>query len=697
MNFEALPSNCFNIGKKVKMKVTSAVPLCLLAGMAIVTCGCTAMKLSSEDSTARAEAIKAYTDPVDQVYIACLDYPDDVRLEAFKALVKGKNQAYVDMVARVVLDPTKWQPENALQENEKQRASYTLRLRAQWTDPVSIDSTGDNFRNAVYENISQGALVDVLTTSGLVANEARRSILKDLLNTSPHTVGVLSALKNDKRWNYERQMLCMKLLKGEKVKTISDTELLACLDSWDYLALYEETKDVDLLHRLAECSEARKLDTANCISLYEKSKDVELLRTFVERSGDNVELMYKAADVAPELIPLVCKLVYEIWREPDWERYDNKCRNNAAQKLTEWGKVLTQKDPTNELLLKLLIAGRLDKEDMTRVLEKTAWPDVKKLMETVRPRNVSTIDLLNACPEFAQKANPKEVVALLKDEHVCDAEKYTNLPLPIAQAFVDDGTRRHTSIFGPEPCPMSDTILMSLPIISVYEVLTKKRESYPTYFFNTMRQVVDACALNDANVESLLKMDLAPSAMGLRRLQAALKADTVSAEWKTKIQAYIEKVRAEAVANEAKAKEVRLVIDHCYVGMREIDHIVLPPQKGVMYGEKNGIITSFGWTAKQCYDWFEIENDRFQWEFAKKFGLSSFKFDMSVKAESQTSFNPELLLFDAMSGADTAVVSVPKISVQQWWLSTTRERGKNVEFLYNEEDKNNTLIMREIQ
>lgn len=193
MNFEALPSNCFNIGKKVKMKVTSAVPLCLLAGMAIVTCGCTAMKLRSTDSTARVEAVQAYTDPVDQVYIACLDFPDDVRLKAFNELVKDKNQAYIDVVAKIVLTK-RWWPKHLLQPSENQRASFPLSFRVEWSGICPIDTAGKEFRNAVYRNISQDALLKVLETARLTPWGARKSILQELLCESPHTHKALKTL-----------------------------------------------------------------------------------------------------------------------------------------------------------------------------------------------------------------------------------------------------------------------------------------------------------------------------------------------------------------------------------------------------------------------------------------------------------------------------------------------------------------------
>lgn len=722
MNFEALPSNCFNIGKKVKMKVTSAVPLCLLAGMAIVTCGCTAMKLRSTDSTARVEAVQAYTDPVDQVYIACLDFPDDVRLKAFNELVKDKNQAYIDVVAKIVLTKS-WWPKHLLQPSENQRASFPLSFRVEWSGICPIDTAGKEFRNAVYRNISQDALLKVLETACLTPWGARKSILQELLCESPHTLKALKTLRG-----YSGGLALDEALKKAGEGSDSGSFVVESLRILKGENLKSAAKDTDF---------AGYLDSEVLFALYGETKDEQIFANLLEKSDE--ALSGKILKLYPEKFLAVC---------------ESRRGHVSAEKRKEWDKILIQKYPKSELALNLLFNSELDKESMVRVLENNA-PDIilekvkegalldkitnksngysysvkkedmarflkdpkgnaKEEIESYRwyadgyEGRLTFIDLLNASPAWAAKIDPALAATLLEIDYYVYAraghdsgehstkplmgKSYESLSPQIAKAFLERGI----TYCDEGLCPVYKTLLRNVPLQTVYEIVKKKTGLTPR-FYETMAGLINARELNDETVEALLKLEFAPSAVGVRRLQAALKAKGVSDASKAKIRAYIEKVRAEAVANEAKAKEVRLVIDHCYVGMREIDHIVLPPQKGVMYGEKNGIITSFGWTAKQCYDWFEIENDRFQWEFAKKFGLSNFKFDMSVKAESQTSFNPELLLFDAMSGADTAVVSVPTISVQQWWLSTTRERGKNVEFLYNEEDKNNTLIMREIQ
>ena len=135
MNFEALPSNCFNIGKKVKMKVTSAVPLCLLAGMAIVTCGCTAMKLRSEDPAVRMEAVKSYTTVEDWFDIAISDYPEDVRLYALERL--KDNQEAID----------KHHASPMMEEIIKLREKYELHMKVERyiSDDLSITENDRNF------------------------------------------------------------------------------------------------------------------------------------------------------------------------------------------------------------------------------------------------------------------------------------------------------------------------------------------------------------------------------------------------------------------------------------------------------------------------------------------------------------------------------------------------------------------------
>lgn len=682
MNFEALPSNCFNIGKKVKMKVTSAVPLCLLAGMAIVTCGCTAMKLRSEDPAVRMEAVKSYTTVEDWFDIAISDYPEDVRLYAFKQLTCDQEKLDDAICATTIryYGPSK-------------DSSLSINNGLGWYYPsVSLLS-----------NMSEDTVRQIVS---LASNTAGRKIVPMLLETKEYTKEqvaqiILVLLKKDtsseivkgdgryNEWRYRGDF--RKDLRGVLLPSIS--------------VIKDKGELVTVLDTLVSSGWIPILDEKSALTLLERFNDAQLWSCILEATERGVR---GRGEIAKFMVSKLSKLSESLFARIYTSMYESADEATRLVLNTR----LTQLYPKSELALDCLLNGQLDRESARRVMIEA---NAQKIFDRLQKRVTSAgkeeerskaeerrkaieafafIDLLNACPEFAQKVEPKAAASLLRAEHVCQAEKYANLPLPIAQAFIEAGTLHHTSFFGNSPCPTSDAILKRLPVATAYDILKKQGLEHGS---RQIQEAIGGCALNDENVEALLRIDLAPFAIGLYRLQAALKADSVSAESKAKIQAHIEKLRAEAEANEAKAKQERLVIDHCYVPMREIDHVALPPKKVLSYGEKNGIITSFGWTAKQCYDWFEIENDRFQWEFAKKFGLSNFKFDMSVKAESQTSFNPELLLFDAMSGADTAVVSVPKISVQQWWLSTTRERGKNVEFLYNEEDKNNTLIMREIQ
>lgn len=732
MNFEALPSNCFNIGKKVKMKVTSAVPLCLLAGMAIVTCGCTAMKLRSEDPAVRMEAVKSYTTVEDWFDIAISDYPEDVRLYAFKQLTC--DQEKLDDAIRIAT--------------------------TRYYGPSSVNGKSINDGKGWYfygeisrlDNVSEEVFRQIIS---LASKEACQKIIEDK-SSSYSRIGALvtTVLKKDttgefvKSIEYYGQNPYRDYLKSLILAATDKNEVVALLDLADKGAILKEMKAFPL------CLE---FDGEQALALLKRFDDAQLQVRILwhtgyrgtgggRRGGEVAKFVIENFSKFPDdLFPRVYEIMYA-----------------DVDKATQmaWNRRHVLKDPKSEFALNLLFNSELDTESVARVLENNA-PDI--ILEKVKegalldkitnksngysysvkkedmarflkdPKGTAKeeiksyrwyandrwyadgyegrltfIDLLNASPAWAAKIDPALAATLLEiDYYVYEraghdsgehstkplmGKSYESLSPQIAKAFLERGI----TYCDEGLCPVYKTLLRNVPLQTVYEIVKKKTGLTPR-FYETMAGLINARELNDETVEALLKLEFAPSAVGVRRLQAALKAKGVSDASKAKIRAYIEKVRAEAVANEAKAKEVRLVIDHCYVGMREIDHIVLPPQKGVMYGEKNGIITSFGWTAKQCYDWFEIENDRFQWEFAKKFGLSNFKFDMSVKAESQTSFNPELLLFDAMSGADTAVVSVPKISVQQWWLSTTRERGKNVEFLYNEEDKNNTLIMREIQ
>lgn len=724
MNFEALPSNCFNIGKKVKMKVTSAVPLCLLAGMAIVTCGCTAMKLRSEDPAVRMEAVKSYTTVEDWFDIAISDYPEDVRLYAFKQLTCDQEKLDDAICATTIryYGPSK-------------DSSLSINNGLGWYYPsVSLLS-----------NMSEDTVRQIVS---LASNTAGRKIVPMLLETKEYTKEqvaqiILVLLKKDtsseivkgdgryNEWRYRGDF--RKDLRGVLLPSIS--------------VIKDKGELVTVLDTLVSSGWIPILDEKSALTLLERFNDAQLWSCILEATERGVR---GRGEIAKFMVSKLSKLSESLFARIYTSMYESADEATRLVLNTR----LTQLYPKSELALNLLFNSELDKESMVRVLENNA-PDIilekvkegalldkitnksngysysvkkedmarflkdpkgnaKEEIESYRwyadgyEGRLTFIDLLNASPAWAAKIDPALAATLLEIDYYVYAraghdsgehstkplmgKSYESLSPQIAKAFLERGI----TYCDEGLCPVYKTLLRNVPLQTVYEIVKKKTGLTPR-FYETMAGLINARELNDETVEALLKLEFAPSAVGVRRLQAALKAKGVSDASKAKIRAYIEKVRAEAVANEAKAKEVRLVIDHCYVGMREIDHIVLPPQKGVMYGEKNGIITSFGWTAKQCYDWFEIENDRFQWEFAKKFGLSNFKFDMSVKAESQTSFNPELLLFDAMSGADTAVVSVPKISVQQWWLSTTRERGKNVEFLYNEEDKNNTLIMREIQ
>lgn len=726
MNFEALPSNCFNIGKKVKMKVTSAVPLCLLAGMAIVTCGCTAMKLRSEDPAVRMEAVKSYTTVEDWFDIAISDYPEDVRLYALERL--KDNQEAIDKIAAIVLyedvyedvdfhdfpyswdnfsvyDPEPHRNKSRVETANKKMAECRKMLHAEnlfFKRLLELCSTKQKLfllgrRNflLVYGN-KMGDLVLAMLNSTpkasdkeIIAAEGGNALVNALQGCGKKRDILLAFVRNVPKGAIQA-IVAEKILPDLLLGAGNDdnankliVELLSYIPKEKYSEIISKLNGnkVDEIEGLIGTSESK----AYVLTVLDLMNTARSNNSFYLNRSEVASLLKRFDD--ERLMSLALESCWPNWME-----------DNAIVE-----QVLKYPNSTSAISL-LVQTGKGRDLVLTEANAQKIFDRLQKRAASGSPEDEEVeafafIDLLNACPEFAQKVEPKAAVSLLKAEHACQAEKYAKLPLPIAQAFVEDGTWHHVSRYDENkksPCPMSDAILKRLPVATAYDIL-KKQDLKPDVFIREIRTASGECALNDENVEALLRIDLAPFATGLYRLQAALKADAVSAESKAKIQAHIEKLRAEAEANEVKAKQERLVIDHCYVPMREIDHVALPPKKVLSYGEKNGIITSFGWTAKQCYDWFEIENDRFQWEFAKKFGLSNFKFDMSVKAESQTSFNPELLLFDAMSGADTAVVSVPKISVQQWWLSTTRERGKNVEFLYNEEDKNNTLIMREIQ
>ena len=508
------------------------------------------------------------------------------------------------------------------------------------------------------------------------------------MNESPHVLAALKLRAENK--NNDVVARVAPLLSGETLKAAAkDPAIVQALSPETLFAWYEETKEEALFSRLLSCT-----DGFWSISRREEHY-IKILKQYPDRFLE------------------VCAAA-GITDDPT-----NLGRKISLEKQKELLKTLAKEYPESELALDCFFTRvdfdkpLFDEEDRSRVLIEVNAQKIferlqKRAEDKARAKNgaklFATIDLLNACPEFAQKVDPKAAASLLRVEHACAAGKYSTLPPRIAQAFIETyGGLTHTDwLDRSSPCEMSDAILKRLSVPDAYAILKKMVDSgkiKPSVFREDMQKVISACELNDATVETLLKADFAPSAMGYRRLQAALKVDTVSEASKAKIQAYMEKLRAEALANEAKAKEERLVIDHCYVPMREIDHLALPPQKSLQYGEKDGTITRFVWTVKQCYDWFELENDEFQWKFAQKFGLADFKFDMDVRVEeAQMSFSPGLAMLDIMGGDGTPVMpEPPKISVNHWWLSTTRARGKNVEFLYNDEDKNNTLIMREIQ
>ena len=443
------------------------------------------------------------------------------------------------------------------------------------------------------------------------------------------------------------------LLKGENLKAATEVPaLVQVLDPETLLTWYTETKNDKILDTLLS-------------NLAEKYYDQE------DKLVDRILEQY------PDKFLVVVKALY---------------KDSRQERQKEWNKTLAQKYPKEELTLDYLVNGNLDKEDVSRVLIEE---NAQRIFDLLQKRSASgntrgaeifaTIDLLNACPEFAQKVDPKAAASLLKAEDVHTVVKYSKLPPHIAQKVIEEtGLVYHKKRFFDgstytSPCSMSKAILARLPLVTAYDILKKQVDGGNLKideFYEEMQKLVNECELSDATVEALLKIDFAPSAIGLRRLQTALEADTVSDVSKTKIQAYIEKIRAEALMNEAKAKQERLVIEHCYVSMREIDLLVRPTKgKGITYGTNgSGIVTSFTWTAKQCYDWFGLENDEFRWKFAQKYGLADFKF------VSRTERN----IFD-----DYVLV--------KYWISTTRERGKNVEFLYNDENKKETLTMRGIQ
>lgn len=675
------------------MNVKNTVPLCLLAGMVALTSGCTAMKLSSEDPTTRMEAVREFTAPIDLVCIACMTYPDDVRLEAFNKLVANKDQVNIDLVAKTLYTGSSFysgRVKNPLLESDEfydefYGSGYPLRVQYKNNiNRTSIENTHEEMRTAIAKNISEGALCELLSgfnPDKIVDNE----ILKELLNGSPYTVPALASMARLARQAHEsnpRIPRMVDLLSSEPFKAAP--------------------KDPNILTSFSLVGQSEIL-----FKWYKETTDKEVLKSLFDCGSD--EYVDKILTQNPDKFLDLCEIVVTN-------------RLVSEEKRKELGNILTQKYPENELAMDYLFAGLLDEEGRGRVLTEA---NAQKIFERLQKRaaefkcnpfnasapkeqdqvnRFAALDFLNACPEFAQKVDPKAAVSLLKKEVMYrgDVESFSKLSPRIALALVEEGSGWASNWFwAPDP-KIYDTLLKRLSIPDAYAMLKKKVDSgkiKPSVFRQEMQKVISSCEQNDATVEALLKTDFAPSAIGYRPLQAALKVDTVSEASKAKIQAYMEKARAEALANEAKAKEERLVIDHCYVPMREIDHWALPPQKGVSYSEEIGTIRSFGWTAQQCYDWFELENDNFQWRFAQKFGLADFKFDMDVRVEeAQTSFSPGLAMLDIMGGDGTPVMPEPaEISVNHWWLSTTRARGKNVEFLYNDEDKNNTLIMREIQ
>lgn len=605
--------------------------------MVALTGGCTAMKLSSEDPTTRMEAVRKFTEPDDLAAIVCMTYPDDVRLEAFNELVANKDQAHIDAVAKALY----------CGHYESIRATDFL-LRSQYDQSpdsrASFDGTEKELRTAIARNISKEALSYVLEAGN-------DEVLKELVKESPHVLAALK-LRAEKGDNSVVTRVAT-LLSGETFKVASkDSAIVQALPAELLLAWYEETKDEALFTRLLNCQ------SQNYDAFYDK---------LLKLNPDKFLEVCVAARIA-----------------------GSKCKV-SKEKQKEWLKILAQKYPESELALDCLLANTrfvhfFDEEDRSRVLtEANASRIFERLQKRLQKRkrevglsneyidsvteSLATIDFLNACPEFANKVDPKAAVSLLEDELMFrkDVASFSKLSPRIAQALIEVNPDWATISWDGWERELYDTLLKRLPLATAHAILKKQADSgslNSQNIFDKMQMLVRACELNDATVETLLEIDLAPSATGYIRLRDALKVDAVSEASKAKIRAYMEKVRAEALANEAKVKEERLVIDHCYVPMREIDHYVLGPAKGVGYWETNGTITRFGWTGQQCYDWFGLENDEFRWKFAQKFGLSDFK--------------PTWEKDDIVN------------------ISTTRARGKQVEFVYNDDGKY-MLIMRGVQ
>lgn len=681
MNFEALPSNCFNIGKKVKMKVTSAVPLCLLAGMAIVTCGCTAMKLRSEDPAVRMEAVKSYTTVEDWFDIAISDYPEDVRLYAFKQLTCDQEKLDDAICATTIryYGPSKDSPE--------------INSGLGWHHPsVSL-----------LNNMSEDAIRQI---ASLASNTAGRKIvpllLEDTLVYTKEQVAqiILVLLKKD---------TSSEILKGGgryKERSYSGDfhgDLRGVLLS-SISVIKDKGELVTVLDTLASSGWISILDEKSALTLLERFNDAQLWSCILEATEKGVR---GRGEIAKFMVPKLSKLSESLFARIYTSMYESADEATRLVLNTQ----LTQLYPKSEFALDCLLNGQLDRESARRAmieanaqkifdrLQKRATSEGEKEDRRKAIEGFAFVELLNACPEFARKIDPEAAATLLyaeykavehdrvsyRDFDYCVshdhhgtiplvAQNYAKLPPRIVTAFLDKGLVE-CSEWGDNDrrlCPVYVTLLQCEPLQKACERLRGKKSI--RNFYAEMDRIVNARELNDAFVEELINTDLAPSAVGLLRLQAALEADTVSAESKAKIQAHIAKLRAEAEANESKARQERLVIEHHYVPMREIDLKVLPVQegRGVMYTEKEGIVTSFVWTTKQCYNWFEIENDRFLWEFAQKFGLADFKLHARM---GENIFGEYVDL--------------------SYWQSTTR--GKNVEFVYREKDEDETLIMRAIQ
>lgn len=96
---------------------------------------------------------------------------------------------------------------------------------------------------------------------------------------------------------------------------------------------------------------------------------------------------------------------------------------------------------------------------------------------------------------------------------------------------------------------------------------------------------------------------------------------------RTLLDEHISSMRQAAIArSQAQDKKKTLVLRGLYIGMPEEDFLLLAPDTGVSYKQRNGRIYAITWTAKARYAFFGWEDDDFMSEFSARFDFPTFTY-----------------------------------------------------------------------